>query len=531
MGKPWQVEFEAVEAFAKDLEMRPALPEASHEDLTVHAAQVTHLQDLLSLIAALPAEQRPSVAPWDDVLGRLWRRLFAKGDDVTRYILADLWRGVLLEAGELERYYRTTTAVAASARNFYRFEEAAELCREAREVWDGRPSAALANLMNTEGFVYLCQGDFDASEACYREALSLGERTSEPDLRAWVGLSAEDFRAQELLNILDARLKRGYAAAGVARPGSAEGAREIFEEASRVRCSEGFAHLVETNRGELLMLEGRLEEAKEVFRRKIEGNHDAGPYQLSLACMDARLLSVAYALEGDWAGAYQWIRWAMKSGATHAYPSEDQLVLEQAIRVLRGLHDVMDLHSVEALVQDLSLLLEDKDWYTGRSHSRSVGALALRLGEALRGTDGWDMDLDVLGRAGLLHDIGKLRVPWSLLNKVAPITPKEWTLLKDHSIHGADILSKMGMGEVGVVVLQHHEFLDGSGYPHGRPPERMAAVIAVCDAYEAAVTPNRRYRVGKGFSQALGELQRDAGRLYQPEVVGALATVLDGGGA
>lgn len=531
MGKPWQMEFEVVEAFAKDLELRPALPEASHEELVLHATQVAHLQDLLSLIAALPPDQRPQVTSWDDVLGSLWRRLFAKGDDVTRYILADLWRGVLLEAGEKERYFRTTTAVAASARNFYRFDEAADLCKEARGVWDGQPSAALANLMNTEGFVYLCQGDFDGAEACYREALAMGERAPEEAVRTWVGLSAEDFRAQELLNILDARLKRGYSVAGVARPGSANGARAIFEEATRLRCSEGFSRLVETNRGELLMLEGRLEEAKEVFRRKIEGAHEAGPYQLSLACMDARLLSVAYGLEGDWAGAYQWIRWAMKSGSTHAYPSEDQLVLEQAIRVLRGLHDTMDLHSVGELVQDLSLLLEDKDWYTGRSHSRSVGALALKLGNALRETGGWDLDLEILGRAGLLHDIGKLRVPWSLLNKVAPITPKEWTLLKDHSIHGADILSKMGMGEVGTVVLQHHEFLDGSGYPNGMPPDPMAAVVAVCDAFEAAVTPNRRYRVGKGFSQALGELRRDAGRLYQPEVVGALAKVLDGGAA
>jgi HD-GYP domain-containing protein (c-di-GMP phosphodiesterase class II) len=160
-----------------------------------------------------------------------------------------------------------------------------------------------------------------------------------------------------------------------------------------------------------------------------------------------------------------------------------------------------------------------------------VGALALRLGRALREAPGWDLDLDVLGRAGLLHDIGKLRVPWSLLNKVAPITPKEWTLLKDHSLHGADLLSKMGMGEVGVVVLQHHEFLDGSGYPDGRAPDRMAAVVAVCDAYEATVTPNRRYKVAKGFSQALGELKRDAGQLYHPEVVGALAAVLDGGAA
>ena len=531
MSRPWQEEFEAVRIFAMDLEVRPALPRASHEQLGLHAAQVSHLQDLLSLIAALPAGGRPPVQAWDDLLGPLWRRLFAKGDDVTRYILADLWRGVLLEAGEFERYYRSTTAVAASARNFYRFDEAATLCREAREASGETPSGALANLMNTEGFVFLCQGDYEAAEATYRAALAMGERVAEEEIRTWVGLSKEDFRAQELLNILDVHLKRGYASEGDARTLVAQRAGAIFDEVSRLPLSEGFASLVETNRGELLMLEGRLEEAKALFRAKIGRAQQEGPYRLSLAGMDARLLSVAHELEGDWSGAYHWIRAAMQSGATSAYPSEDQLVLEQAVRILRGLHDTRDTRSVEGLVNDLALLLEDKDWYTGRSHSRSVGALALRLGRALREAPGWDLDLDVLGRAGLLHDIGKLRVPWSLLNKVAPITPKEWTLLKDHSLHGADLLSKMGMGEVGVVVLQHHEFLDGSGYPDGRAPDRMAAVVAVCDAYEATVTPNRRYKVAKGFSQALGELKRDAGQLYHPEVVGALAAVLDGGAA
>ena len=158
-----------------------------------------------------------------------------------------------------------------------------------------------------------------------------------------------------------------------------------------------------------------------------------------------------------------------------------------------------------------------------------MGQLALRLGENLKESQGWDLDLDLLGRAGLLHDIGKLRVPWSLLNKIAPITPKEWSLLRDHSLHGADLLSEMGMGPVGMIVLQHHETLDGSGYPHGRVPGRMASIVAVCDVYEATVTPNRRYKVPQMPRYALRELRKGAGRLYDPQVVEALATTLGEG--
>ena len=531
MDRSWQDEYGAIATFAQDLESRPTLYEASSEDLSAHARQVAHLQLMLSLIAALPPSSRPSVQGWDGLLGPLWRRLFAKGDDVTRYILADLWRGVLLEAGDKEGYFRATTAVAASARNFYRFDEAAVLCREAREISEGKPSGALANLINTEGIVFLCQGDFDAAESSYQKALAMAEGLPEEEVVAGTGLSKADFRAQQHLNLLDSCFKRGYRAQGADLGPLVNTARQIFAQLSVMPCSRGFQHYIETQRGELLILEGHLAEAKSVFRAKIERAHQEGPYRLSLAAMDGRLLSVASSLDGDWAEAYRWIRWAMKTGTAHVYPSEDQLVLEQAVRVLRGLHESSDLGSEESLVQDLSLLLEDKDWYTGRSHSRSVGQLALRLGEHLKEGSGWDLDLDLLGRAGLLHDIGKLRVPWSLLNKIAPITPKEWSLLKDHSLHGADLLSKMGMGPVGMIVLQHHETLDGSGYPEGRVPDRMASIVAVCDVYEATVTPNRRYKVPKTPRYALGELRQGAGRLYHPLVVEALACLLGAGAA
>lgn len=531
MDRSWQEELEAVATFARDLETRPTLFEASPEDLSAHAEQVAHLQMVLSLIAALPYSSRPAAKAWDDLLGPLWRRLFAKGDDVTRYILADLWRGVLLDSGDREGYYRATTGVIASARNFYRFDEAAALCREAREVSAGAPSATLANLINTEGFVFLCQGDFDAAESSYREAWTMASGLPEEVVVAGTGLSKADFQAQEHLNLLDSCFKRGYRALDADRGGIMEKARKVFAQLSVMPCSEGFQNYIQTQRAELLLLEGLLEEAKAIFRAKIERARQEGPYGLSLAVMHGRLLSVAASFDGDWAEAYRWIRWAMKTGTAHSYPSEDQLVLEQAVRVLRGLHESSDLGSEENLVQDLALLLEDKDWYTGRSHSRSVGQLALKLGQALNESSGWDLDLDILGRAGLLHDIGKLRVPWSLLNKVAPITPKEWSLLRDHSLHGADLLSMMGMGPVGVIVLQHHETLDGSGYPHGRVPDRMASIVAVCDVYEATVTPNRRYKVPKTPRSALGELGQGAGRLYHPQVVDALAGVLGAGAA
>ena len=522
----WQEEFEALAAFSRDLETRPALPEASPEELAAHAEQVARTQDVLSLVAVLPASARPPVMEWDDLLGPLWRRLFARGDDVTRYILADLWRGVLLEAGCKERFYRSSTAVAASARDFYRFEEALTVCQDARKAADGEESAALANLLNTEGTVHVCRGNYAAAEAAYNEALGMAERLGEAAFTLLPGPSRQDFLAQELINLFDCYLHRGHAETGAERVRVVKRARKFYEQLLRMPFSEDYRQLHETNLGELLILEGKIPEARTLLTAELEAGSHQGPYALSLSAMRGRLLSCAAELEGEWGEAYRWIRWALKTGTTHTYPAEEQFVLEQAIAVLRGLHEVHDIASTGLLVEDLSLLLEDKDWYTGSSHSRNVGRRALLLGKLLKESCGWDLDLDILSKAGLLHDIGKLRLPWSLLNKIAPIAPKEWDLLRDHSAYGAGILEEMGMGEVGQVVLQHHETLDGSGYPNHRPPDRMASIVAVCDAFEAATTPNRRYKVPKRPAEMLGEFKREAGRLYHPDVVEALATLV-----
>jgi putative nucleotidyltransferase with HDIG domain len=274
------------------------------------------------------------------------------------------------------------------------------------------------------------------------------------------------------------------------------------------------------------VLEGRLDEAKAMLLGLLADSSKRGPYQLSLAAVHVRLLSFAAQLEGDWGEAYRWIRKALKEGLRQSYIMEEQFVVDQAVRVLRGLHDSRDVRTHEALVQDLVHLLEDKDWYTGRSHSRGVSHLAVRLGEILNQTRGWNLDLENLRISGLLHDVGKLRIPWSLLNKIAPITPKEMEMLREHSALGGELLRKMGLDDVARVVEQHHESFDGTGYPSGRPPDLDAAVVAVCDAYEASVTPNRRYKQPKATATVLAELITASGTRYHADVVDALLSIV-----
>jgi HD-GYP domain-containing protein (c-di-GMP phosphodiesterase class II) len=526
MAIPWHEEGDFIRRFSADLDRRPALPEASPDELAEHAVQVSRLQDLLSLAASLPPRDRPPAIEWDDLLSALWRKLFVKGDDIDRYVLGSVWRTVLREAGEVRRFIRCSNIVAIAARNCYRFDEALELCREGRLAAGAEPSTALLNIVNTEGIVHYCRGDLDAALGCYAEVPALATQLSEEEVRTWSRVSREDLCAQGLLNSAEAYLRLALDADGREKSRLVARARRVLDTLDKMELSADFRRLLATDQAELMILEGRSEEARRLLSHQIFDRTQTGPGHYPLGAMQARLLSVAATLEGDWRGAYHWIRQALKEGTRHSYPAEDQLILDQAFAVVRGLHDARKLKTQEALVNDLVQLLEDKDWYTGRSHSRSVSQLAERLGRILNETMGWELDLHELRVAGLLHDIGKLRIPWSLLNKVAPITAKERSILKDHSPHGGDILRRIGMEAIGGVVEQHHETLDGSGYPRGQPPTPAAAVVGVCDVFEATVTPNRRYKDPKSRSVALGELRSAAGRLYHPHVVEALSEAI-----
>jgi HD-GYP domain-containing protein (c-di-GMP phosphodiesterase class II) len=133
----------------------------------------------------------------------------------------------------------------------------------------------------------------------------------------------------------------------------------------------------------------------------------------------------------------------------------------------------------------------------------------------------------------LLHDVGKIGIPEAILNKPGPLTDAEFTVMKRHTVIGADIISGIpGMDEVVSLVRSSHERWDGVGYPDGLAGAdipRGACVIAVCDAYHA-MTEDRVYRKAMSIEVALAELRRCNGTQFMPAAVDALETVVARGG-
>ena len=136
--------------------------------------------------------------------------------------------------------------------------------------------------------------------------------------------------------------------------------------------------------------------------------------------------------------------------------------------------------------------------------------------------------LKALEFGSLLHDIGKIGVPDSILRKPEKLTEEEWERMREHPLHGQQILRGIEFLQGAArVVAQHHEKWDGSGYPLGLRQEDIdlnARIFAVADAFDA-ITSDRVYRRGKSYEAAAKELEEWAGRQFDPKVVAAFHRV------
>lgn len=173
-----------------------------------------------------------------------------------------------------------------------------------------------------------------------------------------------------------------------------------------------------------------------------------------------------------------------------------------------------------ATIKVMSRLVELRDPYT-YGHQHRVAA----IGAAIAAEMGFDEHVQRgLRVAGMLHDIGKIGVPAEILAKPARLTPEEFELVKRHAQQGYEILRAISFPwPVAEVALQHHERLDGSGYPQGLKGDEMlldARIIAVADVLDSMAS-HRPYRAALGIDAALSEIEANAGRLYDPNVSAA----------
>jgi putative nucleotidyltransferase with HDIG domain len=178
-----------------------------------------------------------------------------------------------------------------------------------------------------------------------------------------------------------------------------------------------------------------------------------------------------------------------------------------------------------AHVRALTLRLAEKDEYT-EEHTRRVALRAVQMGEDLGLSPG---RVRVLATGALVHDIGKLSVPDSILKKPGPLTDEEFSVVKGHAEWGDRMLADLGFKkDVRQLVRDHHERLDGSGYPNGIHEAEISLdvrILAVCDVYDALVS-KRVYREAWTHERAVALLREESGTSFDPKCVSALERVL-----
>jgi|GEM_PF-3437964 len=194
-----------------------------------------------------------------------------------------------------------------------------------------------------------------------------------------------------------------------------------------------------------------------------------------------------------------------------AFGIHSRRVQQAHAQTLRHLEQVL-----EATVQAVATTVEFRDPYTA-GHQRRVASLAVAMARRMGLSE---HEVQGIHLAGIVHDIGKIQVPEAILTKPGRLTEEEYQVLRRHPQAGHDILKDIVFPwPIADMVLQHHERLDGSGYPQGLAQDQItlgARILAVADVVEAMCL-DRPYRAGLGLEAALDEIRRGRGRLYDPQ--------------
>ncbi|MGL1932143.1 MAG: response regulator [Desulfotalea sp.] len=191
--------------------------------------------------------------------------------------------------------------------------------------------------------------------------------------------------------------------------------------------------------------------------------------------------------------------------------------LEKQNKVLRKFNKTIEYGTVQ-LMTSLQNAMEEKDFYTA-GHTIRVTEYALMLGLSMGLPD---EDLMVLRRAAQFHDVGKLVIDLSCIQKPGKLTIDEWELIKKHPEVGANIIKPLGfMDRENFIIRHHHERVDGKGYPDGLTGyelDNLTKILIIVDSYDA-MTSKRNYRVNLSMKDAIQELKNCSGTQFDGEIV------------
>lgn len=211
----------------------------------------------------------------------------------------------------------------------------------------------------------------------------------------------------------------------------------------------------------------------------------------------------------------------MTSYSFRVYANNMRAVVDKLEEINRDLDEA----NIE-LLHTLGAVIDAYDVYT-YGHSTQVALYAKALGEKLGCPK---EELDLLFKAGLIHDVGKIGITDTIISKQGPLTDEEYNIVKRHTLIGADIVGQMkGLHELVPLVRHHHERWDGKGYPHGLKGDAIplgARILALADSLDTMFS-DRPYRQTLSFDQVVEEVRRCSGTQFDPQLLEAFLALAD----
>jgi len=247
------------------------------------------------------------------------------------------------------------------------------------------------------------------------------------------------------------------------------------------------------------------------IKKKLKGTIRTGPYEFLARSKD---------------GIPIWLEVSTRRVEKDGSPVEIQGIARD-ITERKNVEEQLE-HSFVELAEVISRAVSSRDPYTA-GHQDRVAKLARLVGERM----GLSKDrLQGIYIGSLLHDIGKLATPASILSKPGSLSNEEWALIQSHTREGCKIIDGVQFPwPIADMALHHHERLDGSGYPHGISGDELSLenrILAVCDVVEA-MSAYRPYRPARSKEEVLEEIKGGSGVRYDAEVVDIMLHIIEGG--